>query len=78
MDEIGQDPKLNVRIARGRWLDVVVAVALIAAAVIAVMIGRGGRPAADPRPGPAQRRARRCCRQPCGRGSRCRSASPAA
>ena len=48
MDEIGQDPKLNVRFARGRWLDVAVAVALIAAAVLAVMTGRGSRPAAAP------------------------------
>jgi hypothetical protein len=55
MDEIGQDPKLNVRFPRGRWLDVAVAVALIAAAVIAVMTGRGSRPAASPegRPGAA-------------------------
>ena len=50
MDEIGQDPKLNVRFARGRWLDIAVAVALIAAAVIAVMTGRGNRP---PAPAPA-------------------------
>jgi hypothetical protein len=55
MDEISQDPKLNVRFPRGRWLDVAVAVALIAAAVIAVMTGRGSRPAASPagRPGTA-------------------------
>ena len=46
MDEIGQDPKLNARIPRGRWLDFAVAVALIAAAAIAVMTGRGGRPGA--------------------------------
>jgi hypothetical protein len=52
MDEIGQDPKLNVGFPRGRWLDVAVAVALIAAAVIAVMTGRGGRPAAAPGAGP--------------------------
>jgi hypothetical protein len=53
MDEISQDPKLNVRFPRGRWLDVAVAVALIAA--IAVMTGWGGRPAASPagRPGTA-------------------------
>jgi len=44
MDEIGQDPKLNVRIPRGRWLDVAVAVALIAAAVIAATAGRGSPP----------------------------------
>jgi hypothetical protein len=55
MDEISQDPKLNVRFPRGRWLDVAVAVALIAAAAIAVMTGRGSRPAASPagRPGTA-------------------------
>jgi hypothetical protein len=52
MDEIGQDPKLNVRFARGRWLDVAVAVALIAAAVLAVMTGRGSGPAAAPAAGP--------------------------
>ena len=48
MDEISQDPKLNLRCPRGRWLDVAVAVALIAAAVLAVMLGRGSRPAAAP------------------------------
>ena len=48
MDEISQDPKLNVRFPRGRWLDVAVAAALIAAAVIALMTGRGSRPAASP------------------------------
>jgi hypothetical protein len=55
MDEIGQDPRLNVRFPRGRWLDVAVAVALIAAAVIAAMTGRGSRPTASPasRPGTA-------------------------
>jgi hypothetical protein len=55
MDEISQDPKLNVRIPRGRWRDAAVAVALIAAAASAVMTGRGGRPAASPagRPGTA-------------------------
>ena len=55
MDEISQDPKLNVRFPRGRWLDVAVAVALIAAAVIAVTAGWGSRPAASPagRPGTA-------------------------
>jgi hypothetical protein len=78
MDEIGQDPKLNVGFPRGRWLDVAVTVALIAAAVLAVMTARGGRPAAAPGPDPAWRRPRRCCQQRCGRGSRCRSASPAA
>ena len=52
MDEIGQDPKLNVRLPRGRWLDVAVAVALIAAAVLAVMTGRGSGPAAAPATGP--------------------------
>ena len=52
MDEIGQDPKLNVGFPRGRWLDVAVAVALIAAAVLAVMTGRGSRPAAAPTAGP--------------------------
>jgi len=55
MDEISQDPKLNVRFPRGRWLDVAVAVALIAAAAIAVMAGRGSRPSSSPagRPGTA-------------------------
>ena len=55
MDEISQDPKPNVRLPRGRWLDAALAVALIAAAVIAVMTGRGSRPAAAPagRPGTA-------------------------
>jgi hypothetical protein len=55
MDEISQDPKLNVRFPRGRWLDVAVAVALIAATALAVMTGRGSRPAAAPagRPGTA-------------------------
>jgi hypothetical protein len=55
MDEISQDPKLNVRFPRGHWLDVAVAVALIAAAVIAVLAGRDSRPAASPagRPGAA-------------------------
>jgi hypothetical protein len=52
MDEIGQDPKLNVGCPRGRWLDVAVAVALIAAAVLAVMTGRGSGPAAAPATGP--------------------------
>ena len=51
MDEIGQDPKLNVGCPRGRWLDVAVAVALIAA-VLAVMTGRGSRPAGSPAAGP--------------------------
>jgi hypothetical protein len=46
MDEISQDPKLNVRFRRRRWLDVAVAVPLIAAAVLAVMTGRGSRPPA--------------------------------
>jgi hypothetical protein len=55
MDEISQDPKLNVRFPRGRWLDVAVAVALIAAAALVVMTGRSSRPAASPagRPGTA-------------------------
>ena len=55
MDEISQDPKLVVRFPRGRWLDVAVAVALIAAAATIVMTGRGSRPAAAPagRPGTA-------------------------
>jgi hypothetical protein len=52
MDEISQDPKLNVRLARRRWLDVAVAVTLIAAAVIAVMTGRGSGPAGSPAAGP--------------------------
>ena len=53
--KIGQDPKPNVRFARGRWLDVAVAVALIAAAATTVMTSRGSRPAASPaqRPGTA-------------------------
>jgi hypothetical protein len=55
MDEIGQDPKLNVRFPRGRWLDLALAMALIAAVTLAVMTGWGSRPAADPagRPGTA-------------------------
>jgi hypothetical protein len=55
MDEISQDPKLDVRFPRGRFLDVAVAVALIAAAAITVLAGRGSRPAAAPagRPGAA-------------------------
>ena len=80
MDEIGQDPKLNVRFARGRWLDVAVAVALIAAAVLAVMTGRGSRrgpPLPTAGPGTAATPAL-LPHQPCGHGSRCRSASPAA
>jgi hypothetical protein len=32
MDEISQDPKLNIRLARGRWLEVAVAAVLIAVA----------------------------------------------
>ena len=48
MDEISQDPKLNLRCPRGRWLDVALAVILIAAAAIAVMTGRGSRPGAAP------------------------------
>ena len=48
MDEISQDPKLVVRFPRRRWLDVAVAVALIAAAAIAVMTSRDSRPAAAP------------------------------
>jgi hypothetical protein len=45
VDEISQGTKLNVRLPRGRRLDVAVATALIAAAVIALMTGRGSRPA---------------------------------
>ena len=52
MDEIGQDPKLNARFPRGRWLDLAVAAALIAAAVLAAMTGRGSGPAAAPAAGP--------------------------
>ena len=52
MDEISQDPKLNVRFPRGHWLDAAVAVALIAAAVLAAMTGRGSGPAAAPAAGP--------------------------
>jgi len=55
MDEISQNLRPNVRLVRGRWLDVAVAVVLIAAAALAVTTGRGTRPAAAPagRPGPA-------------------------
>jgi hypothetical protein len=55
MDVISQDPKLNTRFPRGRWLEVAAAVTLIAAAVIAMMTSRGGGPAASPagRPGTA-------------------------
>ena len=55
MDEISQDPKLDFRFPRGRWLDVAVAVVLIAAAAIAVLAGRGSRPAGSlaGRPGAA-------------------------
>jgi hypothetical protein len=55
MDEIGQDPKLDFRFPRGRWLDAAVAVALIAAAAIAVMTSQGSRSAGSPagRPGTA-------------------------
>jgi hypothetical protein len=52
MDEIGQDPKLNAGFPRGRCLDVAVTVVLTAAAVLAVMTARGGRPAAAPAAGP--------------------------
>ena len=48
MDEISQDPKRCVRFPRRRWLDVALAVALITATVLAVMTGRGSRPAAAP------------------------------
>ena len=78
MDEIGQDPKLNVRFPRGRCLDVAVAVALIAAAAIAMMTGRAAGLPPLPRADQARRRPRRCCHRPCGHGSRCRSASPGA
>ena len=78
MDEISQDPKLDFRFPRGRWLDVAVAVVLIAAAAIAVLAGRAAGLPPLPRADPARRRPRRCCHQPCGHGSRCRSASPAA
>jgi len=53
MDEISQDPKLDLRCPRGRWLDVAVAVILIAAAAIAVITGRGSQPAAAPAGRPA-------------------------
>jgi len=55
MDEISQNPRPNVRLFRGRWLDIAVAVTLIAAAAFAVTTGRGSRPAVAPagRPGPA-------------------------
>jgi hypothetical protein len=52
VDEISQDPKLNVGIPRGRWLDVAVAAALIAAAAPTVMTSRGSRPAAPAAGGP--------------------------
>jgi hypothetical protein len=52
MDEISQDPKRCVRFPRGLWLDVAVAVALIAAAAIAAMTCRGSRPAASAAGGP--------------------------
>ncbi len=78
MDEIGQDPKLNPGIPRGRWLDAAVAVALIAAVVVAVITGRGGRPAASPAGGAGTAAVRRCCHRPGGHRSRCRSASPGA
>jgi streptogramin lyase len=48
MDEISQEPKLDFRVPRGRWLDAAVAVVLIAAATIAVMTGRVSRPADAP------------------------------
>ena len=53
MDEIGQDPKVSAGFPRGRWPGAAVAVALIAAAVLAVMTGSGGRPAAAPGAGPS-------------------------
>ncbi|HEY7015794.1 MAG TPA: hypothetical protein VH480_23720 [Streptosporangiaceae bacterium] len=55
MDEISQGPKPNVRRPRGRRLDAALAVALIAAAALAVMLGQDSRPAAAPadRPGTA-------------------------
>jgi hypothetical protein len=55
MDEISQDPKLNFGFPRGRWPDVAVAAALIAAAALTVMASQGGRPAAPAagRPGTA-------------------------
>jgi hypothetical protein len=55
MDEISQNPRPNGRLLRGRWLDIAVVVALIAAAVLAVTTGRSSRPAAAPAglPGPA-------------------------
>jgi hypothetical protein len=64
--EISQDPKLNIRLARGRWLEVAVAAVLIAAAALAVLTSRGGgRPPSSPRAGPVRRRPRRCSHQPC-------------
>ena len=65
MDEISQDPKLNVRFPHGHRLDVAVATALIAAAVIALMTGRGSRPAVSPAGRTARRRPWRCCHPPC-------------
>jgi hypothetical protein len=56
MDEISQDPKLNIRLARGRWLEVAVAAVLIAVAALALLTSRdSGRPAVFPagRPGAA-------------------------
>jgi len=52
MDEISQDPQLSFRFLRGRWLDVTVAVALIAAAAAVMITGRSSRPAAAPAPRP--------------------------
>ncbi len=76
MDEISQDPKLSFGFPRGRWLDVAVVAALITAAALVVIAGRGGLRLPLPRPGPA-RRLRRCCHQPCGHRSGCRPAYPA-
>jgi hypothetical protein len=53
MDEISQGPEPNVRCPRRRWLDAAVAVALIAAAALAVMLGQGSRPAAAPEDKPS-------------------------
>ena len=78
MDEISQGPEPNFHVPRGRWLDVAVAVILIAAAALAVVPGRGSLPPRLPQTHPARRRLRLCCHPPRGHGSDCRSANRAA
>src|SRR4029077_20397106 len=48
MGEPSGGPEPHFRVPRGRWLVVSVAVTLIAAAALAVVAGRGSRPAAAP------------------------------